>query len=67
MSDQIGYTPTEKDIQTVTRWLEKNDPKNANPEFARQMLLKMRDEYRDIGSFSEDLLHKIKEQIDSHN
>ena len=64
MSDQIGYTPTEEDISAVVSWLEKNDPENAKPEFERQMLLKMRNEYREIGRFDEDLLHKLKRQVD---
>lgn len=53
-----GYIPTEEDIAAMVRDLEQNDPENANPEYARQMLIKMKLMYRELGRIDEDLLHK---------
>jgi len=51
-----GYIPTEEDIAAMVRDLEKNDPENANPEYARQMLIKMKLMYRELGRIDEELL-----------
>lgn len=58
-----GYTPTNEDINAMVRDLEKNDPKNANPSYARQMLIKMKLMYREIGRIDEELLHKEMEEF----
>lgn len=58
-----GYTPTNEDINAIVRDLEKNDPKNANPSYARQMLIKMKLMYREIGRIDEELLHKEMEEF----
>lgn len=61
--NMTGYTPTDKDINAMVRDLEKNDPKNANPLYARQMLIKMKLMYREIGRIDEELLHKEMEEF----
>lgn len=58
-----GYTPTDEDINAMVRDLEKNDPKNANPLYARQMLIKMKLMYREIGRIDEELLHEEMEEF----
>lgn len=57
-----GYMPTDEDIAAMVRDLEKNDPENANPEYARQMLIKMKLMYRELGRIDEELLHKELEE-----
>lgn len=56
--NMTGYIPTEEDIAAMVRDLEQNDPENANPEYARQMLIKMKLMYRELGRIDEDLLQK---------
>ena len=58
-----GYIPTKEDIAAMVRDLEKNDPENANPEYARQMLIKMKLMYRELGRIDEELLHKEMEEF----
>jgi RNA polymerase-interacting CarD/CdnL/TRCF family regulator len=59
--NMTGYMPTEEDVAAMVRDLEKNDPENANPEYARQMLIKMKLMYRELGRIDEELLHKEME------
>jgi RNA polymerase-interacting CarD/CdnL/TRCF family regulator len=54
--NMTGYIPTDDDIAAMVRDLEKNDPENANPEYARQMLIKMKLMYRELGKIDEELL-----------
>lgn len=61
--NMTGYMPTDEDIAAMVRDLEKNDPENANPEYARQMLIKMKLMYRELGRIDEDLLHKEMEEF----
>ncbi len=61
MNDDIGYKITDKDIEMVVRWLAINDPENANPTFARQMLEGARSMFREMGRVDEDFLHKALE------
>lgn len=56
-----GYIPTEDDIAAMVRELEKTDPENANPAYARQMLVRMKLMYRELGRVDEELLHKEME------
>lgn len=58
-----GYIPTEDDIAAMVRELEKNDPDNANPAYARQMLIRMKLMYRELGRIDEKLLHKEMEEF----
>lgn len=53
-----GYMPTDEDIAAMVRDLEKSDPENANPEYAREMLIRMKLMYRELGRIDEDLLLK---------
>lgn len=53
-----GYIPTEEGIAAMVRELEKTDPVNANPEYARQMLIRMKLMYRELGRIDEELLRK---------
>ena len=53
-----GYMPTEEDIAAMVRELEKTDPVNANPEYARQMLIRMKLMYRELGRIDEKLLRQ---------
>jgi len=61
--NMTGYTPTDEDINAMVRDLEKSDPKDANPSYARQMLIKMKLMYREIGRIDEELLHKEMEEF----
>ncbi len=56
-----GYIPTDDDIATMVRNLERTDPENANPEYARQKLIRMKIMYRELGRVDEELLHKEME------
>ena len=58
-----GYVPTDEDIAATVRDLEKNDPENANPEYARRMLIKMKLMYRELGRVDEELLHKEMDEF----
>ena len=58
-----GYIPTEEDIMAMVRELEKTDPVNANPEYARQMLIRMKLMYRELGRIDEELLRKEMEDF----
>ena len=58
-----GYIPTEDDIATMVRELEQSDPAKANPEYARQMLIRMKLMYRELGRIDEMLLHKEMEDF----
>jgi hypothetical protein len=58
-----GYIPTEEDIAAMVRELEKTDPVNANPEYARQMLIRMKLMYRELGRIDEELLRKEMESF----
>lgn len=58
-----GYIPTEEDIAAMVRDLALNDPENANPEYARQMLIKMKLMYRELGRIDEDLLYREMEEF----
>lgn len=58
-----GYIPTNEEIATMVRDLEKNDPENANPVYARQMLVKMKLMYRELGRIDEALLLKEMEEF----
>ena len=53
-----GYIPTEEDIAAMVRELEKTDPVNANPEYVRQMLIRMKLMYRELGRIDEELLRQ---------
>jgi hypothetical protein len=56
--NMTGYIPTNEDITKMVRDLEKKDPENANSTYARQMLIRMKLMYRDLGRIDEELLHK---------
>lgn len=58
-----GYIPTEEDIAAMMRDIEQSNPANANPEYARQMLIKMKLMYREIGRVDEELLRKELEEF----
>lgn len=58
-----GYIPTDKDVAAMVRDLEEKDPENANPKYARQMLIRMKLMYRELGRIDEDLLHKEMEEF----
>lgn len=61
MKKMTGYIPTDEDIAAMVRDLEKNDPENANPTYARQMLIKMKLMYRELGRIDEELLRNEME------
>lgn len=56
--NMTGYIPTDEDIDAMVRELEKNDPENANPRYAREMLIRMKLMYRELGRIDEELLQK---------
>ena len=58
-----GYMPTDDDIAAKVRDLEKNDPENANPEYARRFLIRTKLMYRELGRIDEELLHKEMEEF----
>ena len=61
MKKMTGYIPSDEDIAAMVRDLEKNDPENANSDYARQMLIKMKLMYRELGRIDEELLRKEME------
>lgn len=61
--NMTGYIPTDEEIAAMVRDLEKNDPENANPIYARQMLVKMKLMYRELGRIDEALLLKEMEEF----
>lgn len=61
--NMTGYIPTDEEIAAMVRDLEKNDPENANPVYARQMLIKMKLMYRELGRIDEALLLKEMEEF----
>lgn len=61
--NMTGYIPTEDDIAAMVRDLELNNPENANPAYARQMLIKMKLMYRELGQIDEDLLLREMEEF----
>jgi hypothetical protein len=58
-----GYMPTDEDIAKMVGNLEKTDPENANTIYARQMLIRMKLMYRDMGRIDEELLHKEMDEF----
>ena len=58
-----GFIPTDEEIAAMVRDLEVNDPENANRDFARRQLIRMKLGYRDLGRAGEELLEKQKEQF----
>lgn len=56
--NMTGYIPTDEDIATMVRDLKQTDPENANPDYAREMLIRMKLMYRELGRIDENLLHK---------
>lgn len=61
--NMTGYIPTDDDIDAMVHELKQSDPENANPTFARQMLIKMKLMYRELGRIDEELLHKEMESF----
>lgn len=61
--NMTGYMPTDEDIEAMVRDLKEKDPENANPIYARQMLIRMKLMYRELGRIDEDLLHKEMEEF----
>ena len=61
--NMTGYIPTDEEIAAMVRDLEKNDPENANPIYARQMLIKMKLMYRELGRIDETLLLNEMEEF----
>lgn len=61
--NMLGYMPTDDDIATMVHELEKKDPENANPVYARQMLIRMKLMYRELGRVDVDLLHTEMEEF----
>lgn len=61
--NMTGYIPTDEEIAAMVRDLEKNDPENANPVYARQMLIKMKLMYRELGRIDETLLLNEMEEF----
>lgn len=61
--NMTGYIPTDEDIAAMVHDLEQKDPANANPEYAREMLIRMKLMYRELGRIDEDLLHKEMEKF----
>lgn len=61
--NMAGYIPNDEDVAAMVRELEKSDPENANPEYARQILIKMKLMYRELGRIDEELLHKDMESF----
>lgn len=59
-----GFIPTDEEIAAMVRNLEVNDPENANRDFARRQLIRMKLGYRDLGRAGEELLEKQKEQFE---
>jgi len=61
--DMTGYTPTDEDIAAMVRELQAKDPNNANTQYAREMLIRMKLMYRELGRIDEELLHKEMDEF----
>ncbi len=59
-----GFIPTDEEIAAMVRDLEVNDPENANPIYARQMLIKTKLMIRDLGKIYPELLDKEMEEFE---
>ncbi|MCA9348234.1 hypothetical protein KC867_02395 [Candidatus Saccharibacteria bacterium] len=62
-----GYIPTDEDIAIIVQDLERTDPRNANPKYAREMLIRMKLMYRELGRIDEELLRKELEEFKSES
>lgn len=62
-----GYMPSDEDIAAMVRDLEETDPENANSEYARRKLIRMKLMYRELGRIDEELLHKEMESFKSES
>lgn len=62
-----GFIPTDEEIAVMVRDLEINDPENANPDYARQKLIRMKLMYRDLGRVDEELLYKEMEEFKTNS
>lgn len=51
-----GFEQTPEDIEAIIRWLKINHPENANDEYARTMILRMKQLYRQVGWTNPDKL-----------
>ncbi len=63
MRKMAGYEITDEDIQTVTKWLSVEDPKNANVEFARELLFRVKMLVREIGKDDITVLEKAHKEL----
>lgn len=63
--NMTGYIPTDDDINAMVRELQETDPENANPAYARQMLIKMKLMYRELGRIDEKLLRQEMEAFNN--
>lgn len=61
--NMTGYIPTDDDIAKVVKNLQETDPENANPGYAREMLIRMKLMYRELGRIDEELLRKELEEF----
>ncbi len=57
--DMSGYEITDEDIEAIDRWLSVNHPENANQDYAKGMLVKMKSLYRQVGFDNPDHLEDL--------
>ena len=54
-----GYKLNEKDIDSVLEYLKREDPENATPEMAMELLEHYKARFHDLAHTKPDLLDKI--------
>lgn len=62
-----GFEPTPEDIQAIVRWLTITHPENANEEYARAMILRMKQLYRQVGWSDPDKLEDFYSEYSEHS
>lgn len=59
--------PTDEDIAAMVRDLEMTDPDNANADYAREKLIRIKLMFRELGRIDNELFEKELKQFKSSN
>ena len=63
MSNMAGYELNDKDIEAVVQWLLVHRPEKTTKEYAANLLLAMKTNYRQIGFDDPDLLEDLQKDF----
>ena len=58
-----GYRVSDQDVKAMVRWLQVNHPENGNSEFAREMLVGLKLNYRQTGWADPDKLEDYYQEF----